>query len=364
MAQTASPSDRTNKRATDQPLVPPDERFWQRYSPHGEFPLSSAGSFALHLLVFGLLGLIAWLGAVLFSHSSRSLPVEVVRLDLGGGGGNPHGRGDGANNGPAPVEVGEQPKDRATEDLPPEDNPHPKKIDVKPGPQIKPQFSDASIRFLQETGTESARTFQRLSDVTSRIRVPDRKPSGRGQGGTGSGGGSGDGKGTGVGSGEGEGRGTLTQREKRMLRWSMLFKTNSGPDYVAQLRGLGAILAIPVREDANGRDYRIVRDLSARPARLLNEDISQIQRIYWIDDKEQSVRDVLFVLGIQLPKLPSHFVAFMPEELEQKLYRLEEAYLKKHYPGRSEESITETRFRIDVRGGKYEPEVIGLKVKK
>ena len=92
MAQTAPPTDRTRNSATRPDLVPPDERFWQRYSPHAEFPLSGAGSLAIHILVFGLLGLLAWLGAVLFSHSSRSLPVEAVRLDLGGGGGNPRGQ--------------------------------------------------------------------------------------------------------------------------------------------------------------------------------------------------------------------------------------------------------------------------------
>ena len=106
-----------------------------------------------------------------------------------------------------------------------------------------------------------------------------------------------------------------------------------------------------------------MRDLSARPAPLLDEDISKIQRIYWIDDKPQSVRDVLNVLGIRLPKLPSHFVAFMPEELEQKLYDKEKNYLKKRYPRRSEDSITETKFRINFRAGHYEPEVMGLKVK-
>ncbi|HTU22732.1 MAG TPA: hypothetical protein VMG10_32125 [Gemmataceae bacterium] len=363
MAQTASPSDKTSKPAARTDLVPPDERFWERYSPHAEFPLSSAGSLALHILLLGVLLLAYFLSTVLglFSHSSQSLPVEAVRLDLGGGGGNPHGIGDGPNKGPAPQEVG-GPQQEGIEDVPPEDI-KPQQLDVKPGPQVKPQFDPEATRFLTETGGRSAKAFQDLSDVTSKLRVPDRKPSGSGQGGTGSGGGSGGGQGTGVGDGQGPGKGTLTQREKRMLRWSMLFNTNSGENYVAQLRGLGAILAIPVREKDGVRDYKIVRDLSARHARLLTEDISKIQRIYWIDNTPQSVRDVLTVLGIRLKKLPSHFVAFMPEELEQKLHSLEKAYLEKQYPTHTEDSITETKFRINVRGGKYEPEVTELKVK-
>jgi hypothetical protein len=363
MTQTAPPSaNKTPAQANNPELVPPDERFWQRYSPHAEFPLSSAGSLAVHILIFGLLGLMAWLGAVLFSHANRSLPVEAVRLDLGGGGGNPHGRGDDRNNGAQPIEDSGPTQDSKSEDVPTEDTPTPKNIEVKPGPQLTPKFSDDAKRFLQERPTGQAQAFQKLSDVTSRIRVPD---SGHGQGGTGRGGGSGDGQGTGVGKSQGPGHGKLTQREKRMLRWSMLFNTDSGPDYVGQLKGLGAILAIPIREDANGREYRIVRDLGARPAKMQEEDISQIQRIYWIDDKPQSVRDVLRVLGIELPTVPSHFVAFMPEELEKKLYELEKAYLDSHYRGRSEDDITETQFQIDkLPGGKYKPKVKGLKVKR
>src|SRR5262249_34263688 len=33
--------------------IPPDESMWQRYSPHGEAPISAAASVALHALAFG-----------------------------------------------------------------------------------------------------------------------------------------------------------------------------------------------------------------------------------------------------------------------------------------------------------------------
>ena len=61
------------------PPQPPEERFWQRYSPHHELPLSGAGSFALHLVVLGVLllflvGIIPnWLGT-----AKHALPVEAV----------------------------------------------------------------------------------------------------------------------------------------------------------------------------------------------------------------------------------------------------------------------------------------------
>ena len=39
-----------------------------------------------------------------------------------------------------------------------------------------------------------------------------------------------------------------------MLRWSMIFDTRTGMDYLNQLRGLGAILAIPT--GADGKDLQ------------------------------------------------------------------------------------------------------------
>lgn len=351
MSQTTSAPEKSTARPANQPLVPPDERFWQRYSPHGELPLSGASSLALHLLVFGLMLLAAWLAYAVFSHTTRSLPVEAVRLDLGGGGGNPHGKGNDKNFGNQPQEAtSDKPQEGAT-NSDPLDTEKPTKLDVKPTPRQPVKFDNTATRYIQQSDTASSQALRKLADANIRIQLPDNKQSGYGKGGSGSGGGSGDGQGTGTGSGRGEGHGTLTQREKRMLRWSMLFDTRNGRDYLDQLRGLGAILAVPV--DPTGKNYKLIRDLSARPAKLSDEDISKIQRIYWIDDKPESVRDVMDVLGVRLR--PSHFVAFMPEKLEQNLFELEKAYLAKHYPGRTEDDITETRFQINRSGNGYEP---------
>ncbi|HWG43638.1 MAG TPA: hypothetical protein VN688_12695 [Gemmataceae bacterium] len=360
MAQSVADSKKTGSLPANQPLVPPDERFWQRYSRHGELPLSGATSLALHLLVFGLAVLAAWLAYAVFSHTSRSLPVEAVRLDIGGGGGDPRAKGEGPGRGEKVVEEGNK-----TEEAPAntETNDKVERPDLKvdPAPQKPPQFSDADLRRIQRSDTASSQAFERLAKANIRVRLPDGKPAGRGQGGTGSGGGSGDGQGTGTGNGRGEGHGKLTQREKRMLRWSMLFNSNSGPDYLSQLQGLGAILAIPVREGAKGPEYQIVRDLSARPAKLLDEDISKIERIYWIDDKPQSVMDVMAVL--RLPLQPSHFVAFMPKELEDKLLQLEIAYFEKRHKGRGEDDILKTKFKINRTRKGYIPEVVAQEVK-
>jgi hypothetical protein len=360
MAQAPPSPNKTDNRNAQANPAPPDERFWKHYSPHGEFPLSSVGSLVIHLLVFGLLILMGWLAVVLFDQSSKSLPVEAVRLDLGGGGGNPRGQGDGPNTGATPQEVGSEANEKSTEKQP-EDVPPPE-LKVDPNPQVKPNLDDPK-RQIQETDSKSSKTFSDLRQKAASIQLPGSAPSGHGKGGTGSGGGSGDGTGKGIGSGRGDGVATPTQREKRMLRWTMLFNVDNSPDYVAQLRGLGALLAIPVRENGNQVEYEIVSDLSARPAKLVKRDIKEIQRmVYWVDDKPDSVQAVMSVLGLQLR--PSHFLAFMPEALEKKLLNLEITYLHKRHPSRSEDDIASTKFRIKPRGGKYEPEVLEQKLNK
>lgn len=354
----------TEGRTPNPNLVPPDEAFWQRYSPHAEFPLSGAGSLTLHLLLFGVLGLIAWLGAYLYGNSHRSLPVEAVRLDLGGGGGNPRGSGDGPNNG-EPVEASSNASEKGpSENAPSETEPRPKQINVAEGTRYQVKFDDD---FFKETDTQAAKNFQALSKVTSRLRLSENKApkaSGYGQGGTGTGGGSGSGQGTGIGDGKGEGHGKLTKREKRMLRWTMLFRPQSPTDYVGQLRGLGAILAFPI---PGSNEYQVVRDLAVRPPKFTHEseeDVKKLNRIFWFDNDPRSVAQVLNVLGLRLQTMPDYFIAFFPEEVEQKLHQREEAYLNKHYRGAGEDSIKETRFRLVERGGTIEPEVSDLKVKR
>ncbi len=56
----------------------------------------------------------------------------------------------------------------------------------------------------------------------------------------------------------------------------------------------------------------------------MKEDLAQIQRIYWIDDKPQSAQ------GLASP--PRFFAAFFPETAEQELLRMELAYANLSYP--------------------------------
>lgn len=333
-------------------LAPPEERFWQRYSPHGEAAYSFGGSFTLHALVGGMLLLIASATAAALAKTAKSdMKIEPVRLKLeGGSGGNKLGSGDGPGIG------GAQPGEEGAEDditIPGLNPTAPKLPDLNPADETKinEQFAPEDARMIVKSNNEQARAMAKLGQDLRKQIAP--RP-GKGEGGGGQGGGKGDGKDKGKdnGKGDGDGKATLTQRERRMLRWHMRFTANTGTEYVSQLRDLGAILAFPV-----GDDYKIVRDLRP-PAKLETEDLSKIQRIYWIDDKQKSVDDVLFALKLQVPGRPGRFVAFMPEDLEKRLFEMERSYvvnvLRKPF---DEERIGETTFRVVFKGGRFQPEL-------
>jgi hypothetical protein len=148
----------------------------------------------------------------------------------------------------------------------------------------------------------------------------------------------------------------MDQRQKRMLRWSMRFNTNSGSEYLAQLRGLGAILAFPVGDPAKP-DYEVVRDL--RPGgRFLKEDLTKIQRIYWIDENLNSVRGVLQALGQPL-RTPTRMVVFLPEELEKQLYDMERSCVENVLKSPFDENrVNETHFRVLATPGGFKPQIV------
>jgi hypothetical protein len=141
-----------------------------------------------------------------------------------------------------------------------------------------------------------------------------------------------------------------TRREQRMIRWTIQFDTQTGEEYLRQLQGAGAILAVPKTPD--GREYWVIRDLKSKPAKLLDEDVSKIERIFWLDDKPRSMESLGRALG--LAQVPSRVVAFLPEETEKKLFEAE-----KGFRGAKEEEIEETTFQFKVTGGGVPPRCRG-----
>src|SRR5437762_10529338 len=104
-----------------QPLQPPDERFWVKYSPHHELPISSLASIAWHTFAVVLVVLVAFVVSI---NRTNDMPIESVTL--GGGGGSPQGIGPGSGVGSAGglVEAAtarERPKDFRAPDKPLQD---------------------------------------------------------------------------------------------------------------------------------------------------------------------------------------------------------------------------------------------------
>jgi hypothetical protein len=329
--------------------LPPDERFWQRYSPHHEFPLSSVISLGLHLVIVALLLLAAWVAFYFVNQANKPLPVEAVQvIPDGGGGGNPQGVGNRPGVGetaPLPEDTGNQ----QTEPSNPKPNVKLDPLEVGAADPLKvPEIKDKTD--LPGVSEDAIKSLKSVSENARKALFSGL--AGKGQGGPGEGGGKGTGVGSGTGSGIGEGK--LSERQKRVLRWAMVFHTESGgPDYLRQLVNLrpggGAILAIPQPPD--GTTFRVIRDLHRRPVQANVEDIRNIHRIYWVDDQPSSVDGLARALGIAPPPF---FVAFFPVELEQHLAKLEH-----DYRGLNEDQIEETKFTVvPADGGTYQARVL------
>jgi beta-lactamase regulating signal transducer with metallopeptidase domain len=147
---------------------------------------------------------------------------------------------------------------------------------------------------------------------------------------------------------------TATPREQRMLRWTINFNTKNGEDYIRQLRGLGAFLAIPT--DAENKNHKVIRNLNELPPKLLDEDLSKIERIFWIDDKPKSVESL--ARALRLTEKPAYIVVFLPQEIEDQLFQAEAKYR-----GLKENEILETHFEVRVVDGKGVPIVVDQKQK-
>jgi hypothetical protein len=335
--------------------VPPDEKFWQRYSPHHEAPLSGVGSFTIHVLAVAFVLFMIFV-APRFASSHRP-PVEAVQLDYGGGGGRKGGSDDDSGSGARGT-----PKEDVRADPTPDPAPKldtPKALDLDPGKaaDTKVTFDDELARYVSK-GNETANSFKKLDELT-RQKLLDGLGGSKGKGGPGTGGGKDGGKGTGVGEGQGPGtrKSSLTQREKRMLRWSMTFDTRDGRDYLNQLAGLGAILALPTDKNTPPSGYYVIREPLRRPVELKEGDVSQIKCIFWVDDRPDSVKSLLNALGVNLDI--THFVAFMPPAVEEKLYQIE----RDKY-GRREDEIYETKFKVRrTPAGRFEPYVVSQTAK-
>jgi hypothetical protein len=313
--------------SVDQLSASPEIKFWKRYSPHHELSLSSVLSILLHTLLVGLLLLIGIL--VVRSRDSGPLETSIVAIDEGpgngGGGGNeevvPHRREAGQRMTPAAAEPS-LPK-------------NPDKVLAVPQPapvHLAPDNSgERIIGDAEKAAEELAAKTRALRDRLLK-QQQEQGPSTSGPPG---------------GRAKGPPRARIERQAQRMDRWVLTFETRDGFDYLRQLEALGAILAVPLEGDR----FLVIRNLKQRPARGTVENAADIQRIFWIDDKPESVRSL--ARALQLEQVPSHVVAFFPDQLEEDLLRKELAFRHRH-----EEEIRKTYFRLERHGSRFEPVVV------
>jgi hypothetical protein len=314
-------------------LTPPDEQFWVRYSPHHEFPLSTVTSVALHVLVIVLLLLGAWVAFKLgWMEDNRSVPVVAVVVE---GGGSP---GDGLG----PEKDGQS---ALREDVP--GTPHPGKTNpTLPKLEGPPEVSNPAKVGDRPVRPPSAVDWRGpLNDLGKTLGGklgPGGPGKDRGQDG-------------GVGPNKGPGPGEKTR--ERMQRWTLIFNTNDGNDYARQLSAFGALVVYP--EPTDPPRYRAIGDLLARPVKAEIEDITQIKRMFWVDEKDTSVASLAQALGIK--PAPPAFAMFFPPEMEPRLLKLE-----LEYAGRTEQELRqyETKFEVyKTKDGRYEIRVISQTLK-
>jgi hypothetical protein len=302
------------------------QSWWKRYSPHGEFAWSWMISLGLHLFLAVLIIVVA---TPFFRPDPMPPAVDSVALIEGDDGlAGEGGPGDGL---PGDV-AGTQPK--AAQEQPPEPTPVEVAKVEKPDPKpLPPEIAlpDANALPGEERIEEArARINAARSALADRFTGP-AKPGGTGKGGTG-----------GTGSGTG-GDGSGTGRGGRVARWVLKFRTRSSEDYLEQLEGLGATLALPLAGERGDR-WRFFDHPASAKDRWADRDLSGENRIHWVDENAQNARLVAQILAV--PSAP-FLVAFLPVELESRMLELELSY-----QNRREDEIRSTTFEVARRGGK------------
>ncbi len=337
-ASPKSPVEPTSAVSPMNSLLPPEEQFWEKYSPHHEFPISTVSTVLLHVLMLGMLILIFRYARD--QDDRGSVPVKALLGDgslMGGDGdaGAAEGAsGDDTNRVEQTGEV-QTPQTQAPT------------IPATELPRIRVAVTEW-VPSLQDNQdlidvSETIKKMANLGDAAQKLiaGTGGKKGSGSGK--------AGDGPGKG---GEGGGPGTSTA--ERTVRWRLTFNTLNGRNYMEQIAALGGRVLIPQPPDFQ-KNFHVIDD-PRRPGLGNPFNLTDNKEMFFIDDNPRSVGDVAAYL--RLPFAIPYFVAVFPKEVEEELARKERAYR-----GHREEDILFTKFDISVRGGRYTIVVTDQQVK-
>lgn len=344
-SQTSQPSQPSqigqSVASPTKPFFPPEEQFWQRYSPEYEAPISSVSSVVLHILLFALLIALS-LGLLNFTRNTEPIGVTMVDVDADFDTPTSESGAQPGGSGPQVVEKRDnQPNFEDLEELP-------------KAPAVRVSVAELPLDLrddpaLQQAITADTEAVKRLEGLEKSLREQLFAGVAKAPGAPGPPGGKGQGK-------EGSGAGVSKKTGTRVMRWTMKFNTADGFDYLRQLRAMKAILAFP---QANGRI--VTYDLSKVPPTPETGDLRKINRMYWIDNSPESMRGIAVALKMRF--LPNQMIAFFPEELERRLLGAELDYMDRTYGRRDEDAIHQTFFDITVDGDDYRVRVADLQLK-
>lgn len=346
-----------------QPLIPPDERFWKRYSPHYELPLAGTASLFLHGILFGLL-LFGGLWKLLQWRSEQSRPpsMDVVMLEGGGDGsegaaGLPGLPGDlgtevAAQDQPMTPELAKKFAALELDQVP--------RIDLEVPEVPLPEPKEDISKLLDDISKEVDK-LPKEKTKTVAPRPKDGVASGKGSGTTakgpvgqgGTGGGLGKGtKGTGFGSGGPGGR-KLTRAEIFARRWRFDL-SGTGKEHADKIAAVGLILVIPSPQG----ELLFIKDIRRRPVELQPGNLGKFQdAVKWQNTSPHSIQAL--ARELQLPFVPPAVFMFLPREREEKMAAEELRFAQQ--AGRPPALVQETWFDFRLRGGQYEPVAIAQK---
>jgi len=311
--------------ASPGPIAPPDEQFWEKYSPHYEFPLSSVGSVLMNVGILAVFLISLWLLARSSMSDKVAPPIRALNVAMGDAEAGIGSRGSG----------GGEPKENVDVPIPTEPSqPVPEAVlkDVKDENKkwlpVVPDAPDAPK-------VEDLPAVKNLAKLNDDIRKKLQPGAGGGPG-SGTQGGKGD---TGEPGTENGGKGDASSSASRTLRWVIDFKTKDAADYRAQLLPCKAILAFPYPD----KSLKAFKDLGAARPTATPFDKKEIPGIYFID--EDNAGAMARELGLDFR--PTYFICFFPKDIEDDL-----AAKEYEYRLRKESEIFSTTFSIVIRDGK------------
>jgi hypothetical protein len=327
--------------------VPPDETIWQRYSRNGEPMISGLGSLLMHVALLAIVLTGIW---AIFDRGGAPdlVEVEPIGVDNGDsdqGGGLANKNGKSLDPGAMPVVDDRKPVDPAAKPSRPTPDNEPVVGPSRP-PENKGVIEEA-VKEKLGAAAQQPRARKVVDDVLSPVvgagaygPSSDRSTAGNKDG-------------PGLGNRNGPSIARHSKTWARMQRWELVFSTNDARHYVQQLESLDAIVAVVNLQE----QVFAVRDLKERPAQLERRDLVSLGRMYWVDDRLDSVASVAAELGLSFT--PTAIVAFFPKSFQDELLAKELGYA-----GLKEEQIATTRFSITFRGGKSIVRVLDQQRKK